>query len=149
MILDSWKNKKYYVNLHPLFGTAFSYIEECMKETVPTGTYEIKGRELFAKVQEYESRMEGQLEVHDRYIDIQFILDGNERIEYVQREGLEASVEYNEKEDVLFLKDTENTMNLILEAGEFAIFFPDDAHKAAMSIGQPEKVKKLVLKVKL
>lgn len=149
MILDSWRNRSYYVNVHPLFGEAFTYIEECLKGTVTTGTYRIKGQDILAKVQEYKSRIEGQLEVHDKYIDIQFIVEGNERIEYVEREGLEMSVEYNEEDDVLFLKDTENIMNLFLKEGEFAVFFPSDAHKAAMSIDYPEKVKKIVLKVKI
>lgn len=149
MILDSWKNRSYYLNAHPLFSEAFAYIEECLERIIVTGTYEIKGQELFAKIQKYETRIEGQLEVHNKYIDIQFMLEGCERVEYIGREGLEATNEYDEKEDILFLKDTSNIMNIFLKAGEFAVFFPNDAHKAAMSIEQPERVKKIVLKVKL
>jgi len=41
------------------------------------------------------------------------------------------------------------TTQLPLEAGMFAIFFPQDIHRPCMQIDGPEKVKKVVIKVKL
>lgn len=149
MILDTWNNRSYYANTHPLFPEAFAYIEEYLKNPVMPGIYEIRGKDLFAKVQEYETRTTGYLEVHDEYIDIQFMVEGIERVEYAYRDGLEAAMPYNEKEDALFLKDCDKGFSFDLTSGSFAIFFPGDAHKPAMCVDMPKAAKKVVLKVKL
>lgn len=149
MILDTWNNKSIYANIHPLFPAAFEYINKLLKNPVQPGTYEIQGESLFAKVQEYKTRTEGYLEVHDAYIDIQYIVDGIECVEYAFRDGLMPATPYNAKEDVLFLMDRAETTGFPLTAGSFAIFFPEDAHKPAMCIDMPKTVKKVVVKVKI
>lgn len=149
MILDTWNNRSYYANTHPLFPDAFSYIEEYLKNPMMPGIYEIRGKDLFAKVQEYETRTAGYLEVHDEYIDIQFMVEGTERVEYADRDNLEPAMPYDEKEDALFLKDCHKCLSFDFNAGSFAIFFPGDAHKPAMCVDAPKLAKKVVLKVKL
>lgn len=149
MILDTWNNRSHYAKTHPLFPEAFAYIEKYLKNPVMPGIYEIRGKDLFAKVQEYETRTAGYLEVHDEYIDIQFMVEGIERVEYAYRDGLEPALPYDEKEDALFLKDCDQGFCFDLTSGSFAIFFPGDAHKPAMCIDAPITAKKVVLKVKL
>lgn len=149
MILDTWKNRDYYVNAHPLFQVAFEYIEEYLKKPVAPGVYEIRGKDLFVKVQEYDTRTEGYLEVHDQYIDIQYMVEGLERVEYAYREGLKPAMPYDEKEDAQFLEDGKECLEFFLKPESFVIFFPDDAHKPAMCIDIPQNAKKLVFKVKV
>ena len=149
MIIDTWNNKTTYANIHPLFPAAFAYIDKLLKNPVQPGNYEIQGDALFAKVQEYETRTEGYLEVHEEYIDIQYIVDGAEHVEYAFRNGLVPAMPYNVAEDVLFLKDCSESKGFSLTAGNFAIFFPQDAHKPAMCMDTPKTVKKVVVKVKI
>lgn len=148
MILDKFGNKDYYVNAHPLFERAFAYIGEYLKNPAEPGVYEICGDDLFVKVQEYETREEGFLEIHDRYIDIQYMLEGAEKVYYTESEGLEPACAYDEKEDVLFFKDREGCVEFLFEAGYFAIFFPNDAHKPSMKVGEKAGARKLVFKVR-
>lgn len=149
MILDRIENKDCYVAAHPLFREAFAFIEEYLKNPGEPGTYEICGTDLYAKVQDYETREEGAFEVHDRYIDIQFMVDGVEKVEYVNRKKLGAAVRHNVEADVLFFKDGEDCVDFLLTPGEFAIFFPDDAHKPSQKAGTAALVRKMVLKVKV
>ena len=149
MILDNWSNRSFYANTHPLFAEAFAYIEEYLKHPAMPGVYELQGKNLFAKVQEYETRTAGYLEVHNEYIDIQFMVEGIERVEYAYRDGLEPAMPYDEKEDALFLRDCDRGFSFDLTSGNCAIFFPGDAHKPAMCIDAPKTAKKVVLKVKL
>ena len=100
-------------------------------------------------VQEYETREEGLLEVHNKYIDIQCMVEGIEKIYYAQRQELEAETEYDEKGDAQFLKDSDNCLEFLFRAGDFAIFFPQDAHKPSMNAAGKAKAKKLVFKVRL
>lgn len=101
------------------------------------------------KVQNYETREEGFLEVHDEYIDVQCMISGMEKVYYTKSKGLTHACDYDENEDVLFLKDREGCVEFLFQAGEFAVFFPWDAHKLAMCVGEKARAKKLVFKVKV
>ena len=149
MIFDKLYNAENYYGLHPLFSKAFDFVKEYIKDPVEPGTYEICGQDLYVKVQNYETRSEGYLEVHDRYIDIQCMIAGVEKIYYSERKGLEPAGDYDEIDDVLFLKDCNGCNAFSFAPGEFAVFFPWDAHKPAMNIESTGRGKKLVFKVKV
>ena len=69
----------------------------------PDGEYEIRGRQIFARVMRYMSipRKEGRLESHRRYADIQALLSGEEYIEWAPLTGDEEA-EYDQEADVSF-----------------------------------------------
>ena len=56
MILDKAYNAKYYLSVHPLFSKVMEYLEAYLEKPVPAGVYEICGKDLFVKVQDYETR---------------------------------------------------------------------------------------------
>ena len=147
MIYDKFENRTRYINTHPGFEKAFAYIEEYLNNPAEPGIYVLDGEKLFAKVQSYQTRSEGYLEVHKKYIDIQFMAEGEEKVYYANKEGLEAACAYDEKEDALFLKDAEEMLEFNFRKGEFVIFFPEDAHKPAMDMKCKKDAKKVVLKV--
>jgi len=149
MIFDKISNSKSYVNTHPLFAKAFAYLESYLKNPVSPGKYEICGEDLYVMVQDYETRDEGLLEVHRKYIDIQCMVEGVEKMFYAQLEDLEAETEYDEKADAQFLKDSDSCLDFLFKAEDFAIFFPQDAHKPAMKLEENANVRKLVFKVRL
>ena len=147
MIYDRIENKDLYVNAHPLFGKAFAFIEEYLKTPKEPGEYKICGDDLFAKVMSYETRSEGFFEVHNKYIDIQFIAEGEEGVGYGQRADFKP-VEVNDEQDYVFMEGDGQKLDFVLNKGEFAVFFPDDAHKPSMDTAQKNNVIKVVLKVK-
>jgi YhcH/YjgK/YiaL family protein len=149
MILDKISNSSSYVNTHPLFAKAFAYLEDYLKNPVAPGKYEICGDDLYVMVQDYETREEGLLEVHRKYIDIQCMVEGVEKMYYAQFQDLEAEADYDEKGDAQFLKEFDNCLEFLFKAGDFAIFFPQDAHKPSMNPDGKVNAKKLVFKVKL
>ena len=146
MIFDRIENKDLYVKAHPLFEKAFAFIEEYLRNPKEPGEYHICGDELFARVLAYDTRSEGQYEVHNKYIDIQFIAEGAERVCYGSRCDFEDT-EYNEAGDFMFLEGDEQRLEFVLHQGEFAVFFPEDAHKPSLDIDQKNQVIKVVLKV--
>ena len=149
MIFDKVSKSKTYVNIHPLFAKAFAYLEDYLKNPVAPGKYEICGDDLYVTVQDYETRDEGKLEVHRKYIDIQCMVEGVEKMDYAQFEDLEVETEYDEKCDAQFLKDSDSGMEFLFRAGDFAIFFPQDAHKPGIKVGSKAKAKKLVFKLRI
>lgn len=148
MILDQIKNKDLYVNAHPLFEKAFGFIEAYVKNPLEPGKYELCGEDLFARIMEYDTKEDCLFEVHNKYIDIQYIAEGAERMAYGCREDF-TLFEYDIEGDFLSLKGGREKLEFVLSEGEFVVFFPEDAHKASLNVKETEKVKKIVLKVKV
>lgn len=149
MIYDSWNNRAMYEKQHPLFSEGFAFIAQCIENFPEPGTYEISGKDLFAKVQAFTTRQKGYYETHDQYIDIQYMAEGEELVYIAHRNELTAKEVYDPVEDVRFYKDDELKSCFVFKAGSFVIFFPDDAHKPSMKMGEPANAKKIVLKVRL
>ena len=152
MVFDSLSNCKLYYGMHPRFQEAFDFIKKAIAENLDPGKYEIDGKELWASVQEYTSKLEAdaKAEAHKNYIDIQFIVSGTEVIEGFDIKYATAKSEYNDVKDVMFYEDYQNAGKGILNANEYGIFFPHDVHKPGMCLsGKQAPVKKIVVKVKV
>lgn len=158
MILDKIQNRSVYETLHKNFGFAFDMIEGAVEDRLPVGKYEFKdtskldGKALWISVQEYETRPreEKKFEGHRDYIDIQFIVSGHEEMEVCDVSRTEALTEYNGEKDVQFFSAKGEPSKLTLQAGDYAVFFPDDIHMPGVSPkGENVTVKKIVAKVKI
>ena len=152
MIFDSLNHSAAYVAVHPLFPAAFEYLSKFDAAT-PDGKYELDGTRLYAAVQRYDTapKANKKWEAHRVYADIQFIAAGTEQIFWAPAPGLQTSVPYNEVKDVEFFApdSVRNEASLIVPAGFFAVFLPQDAHQPGCVIGSPESVMKVVMKVRL
>lgn len=150
MITGNIKNADRYYSLHPLFKAAFeAYLNLTAAKTAP-GTYEINGHELYASVQSYNTRtvLDMKFENHKKYIDIQFVVSGEEYIPSAPVNTLEESEGYNEDEDISFYSDAPaHFTSTYLGEGDFAIFFPEDAHAPRIAVTTPQHVDKIVIKV--
>ena len=152
MVFDNLKNCELYYSLHPRFTEAFDFIKKALAKNLPAGKYEIDGKELWASVQEYTSKLqtEAKAEAHKNYIDIQFIVSGTEVIEGFDIDKATPKTEYNDIKDVMFYEDNTNVTAGVLNANEYGIFFPNDVHKPGMCLnGKQDIVKKIVVKVKV
>ena len=129
---------------------AVAYLKEQDLAAMEVGTYEVDG-DFYFMIQEYETKEPDvcRLETHKNYIDIQWIISGEEEIDTVSRTGLEADEEYDEKRDVAFWKEPEEMCQSILTTGSYAVLPPSIAHKPQMRAGKEAcHVKKCVAKVK-
>ncbi len=79
MILDSLNNAEKYYNLHKEFKTAFEFLNQFDINSLETGEIKINDN-VFAIVAQENSRKEDDayLEAHRQYIDIQYIISGDE-----------------------------------------------------------------------
>lgn len=152
MIFDSLKNCKQYYSINGKFEQAFDFIKKATEENLPVGKYEIDGKELYASVQEYNTKSitDAKFEGHRNYIDIQYIIYGIERVDVVDISKATLNSEYNEIKDVEFYKDNDKSNNCVIESGEYGIFLPHDIHKPGIAYnGISSSVKKIVVKVKI
>src|SRR5687768_1995819 len=80
MILDNIENCATYMNLGPRFKQAFDFIARTDLKSLPLGKHEIDGDNLFVILMEYETKDASDciMENHKKYIDIQYMLRGEE-----------------------------------------------------------------------
>jgi YhcH/YjgK/YiaL family protein len=125
-----------------LSKTDFSVLED--------GKRAIEGAEIYALIMTYSTEPESQrsFEVHQKYLDVQFILHGWEIIFWAPRAQLSPIGAYSPEKDVRFLSG-EARARLQLTAGTFAIFYQEDAHKPNCTWNGPQQVRKVVVKVQV
>lgn len=142
MILDILENAHRYLAMNKGFAKAVEFLQRPELQGLPVGRYEIDGERVYAMVsKDFGLKKEDtRLETHEKYIDIQLILSGTDDIGWKPKSlCTQPSGEYDPESDLQFFADTPNTW-LSIERGEFAIFFPEDAHMPMISSGQIHKV---------
>ena len=147
MIFDTMENACRYAAVSENFAEAFAFIRRAMEEDLPAGRYELKGKELFASIQEYETKSDApDFEAHQAYIDIQALLSGEETMLYANVSDCVPKEAYDAKKDIAFFK-ADAAATLTFKRGSFAVFFPEDAHSPCICTGKPQRVRKVVVKV--
>lgn len=146
MILDTLENGARYQPLHEAFGKAFAFLSDPALAGLPPGRHAIDGDRLFAIVSDGPGRRreEAPLEVHRRYVDIQYVLSGTDEMGWAPAAACAPpAVPYDPDKDIAFLPDRPSAW-ISVPAGSFAIFFPEDAHAPLVSEGI---VRKVVVKI--
>lgn len=152
MIKDSLKYTKNYYNLSDKIKLALKYLEENNLKDFDNGRYDILGNDIYINVQDYNSKSEtqGKWEAHRKYIDIQFIIKGSEKIGVGTIENFQALETYDETKDLEFLKITnDNYQFLNMNENDFTILYPQDVHMPQIAINTPSYVKKAVVKISI
>ena len=144
MIIDKLENMKNY----PVLKEACEALEK-MGYDVAKGSHKISDT-LVLNVNEYNSNenKDGAYEAHEKWIDLQMIISGEEYIRYAKRSAGVMKTEYNPDCDALFMT-VENYDNLGLFRGNFAVFFPEDLHLPGLAVDKSEPIKKYVFKIKI
>ncbi|ARU92776.1 YhcH/YjgK/YiaL family protein [Tatumella citrea] len=125
-----------------LRGTDFTFL--------PAGRIEIDGENMFAQVLDLTTAPieENKPESHYRYLDIQFLASGCEKIGVTINSGKNKTLPTPPGyKDIVFYSPVENESFLTMEPGSFAIFFPEDIHRPACAIREPLAIRKVVVKI--
>ena len=142
MILDVLENARKYVSLHKGFKGAFEFLFRPELKQLAIGRYEIRDGSIFAIVSKEPGRRkeDAQLETHEKYIDIQLVLDGTDEMEWKpKRSCTQPSTEYDPEDDIQLFADAPDAW-ISTRSGSFVIFFPEDAHAPLVSSGSLHKV---------
>ncbi len=149
MIYDSLNNFSTYLCVHPLFADVLAFLKnhEGSLPALMPGSYDINSSSAFASISEYASKpeSEGFLEYHRKFIDVQLVVAGREKIGIAHKDNCRDQ-EYREEKDLGKLEGTADF--ILMDTNNFAIFFPQDAHMPQISCSdRREKVKKVVFKI--
>jgi YhcH/YjgK/YiaL family protein len=148
MILDTLENARLYYALGPRFKKAFDYLAQTDFTKVEKGKYELDGKNLFAIVNEYDTvdSQKEQMEAHKKYIDVQYIVHGTERIGHDLLQQQTPSKAYDADADFWLFGEKPSFFSVIKQ-NMFAIFFPHDLHMPNIMVNKASAVKKVVIKI--
>ncbi|MEI8114054.1 MAG: YhcH/YjgK/YiaL family protein [Bacteroidia bacterium] len=149
MILDELNHSNWYSGISDNLNKGFEFLRNTDLSSLEPGKFKIVGDDVYALVNEYNTKdpQDCLPEAHRIYTDIQYLVSGREAIGFVTLDNQQILSEYDPEKDIAFYSG--ETSPIVLAPGMFAVFFPQDIHRPGMQIGSPEKVKKVVVKVKI
>ena len=103
------------------------------------GRYELDNG-AFCLVQDCKQRPRdgAKFESHKRYIDIQYIVEGEEDMEVADIDTLTLTDEYDEQDDYMLYEGRGALLHF--KKGDFAVYFPEDGHMPSIGDGRTKKV---------
>lgn len=140
MIIDKINNLSLYLNLPKQIKLFVG--EHEFKE----GRNDIDGDKFFAIGLKYQTKeqSEGLWEAHRKYLDIHYIIEGEEIVYISHIDSMRASNDY---QDDYQLFEGEKTHEVFLQKGDFLILYPHEVHKTAIKKNMLSGVQKYVFKV--
>ena len=132
------------------FNAGLNWLSQADFSKLSDGKHPIPGTDMYADIQTYTTKPadECRFESHHEHFDIQFVAEGREHFCVSPAEGL-AVTESHPERDTYFYGSPENAGCVLLNHGDFIIVGPEEAHMPKCAVNAPEKVRKVVIKVKV
>jgi biofilm protein TabA len=134
-------NKKYW-------DEAFAFMKDNDLQSMSPGKYAIDGDNVFAMVTEDATKDfdNTKWESHRNYIDLHYVISGEEKIGVSPVEKAIVTMPYDEMKDIANYKADGKIY--LAKPGTFFIFFPENAHRPGITTGGNKTDKKLVIKIR-
>lgn len=108
---------------------------------------------VYANVEKYLTKNvnNAKFEAHEKYIDIQVLLEGDEYIYFTDKSKLTVKEPYDNSRDIVFYgEDVANYPKIKLDGSNFVMLFPHEAHAPQVCVNNNNsEVKKVVVKIKV
>jgi len=130
------------------WNEAFTFLKTHDLNTIAKGKYPVDGDNVTVSVTIDSSRNldKTNWESHRKYIDLQYVIEGEELMGVCPVEDAKVTNEYNEKKDAANYTAVGKIYPATNDA--FFLFFSSDAHRPNITPGGNKPVKKIVIKVK-
>jgi YhcH/YjgK/YiaL family protein len=138
--------KQYHLN-QAAWDKAFAYLKNTDLTKLVNGRHVIDGTNVFAIVTEAPSKDYDKtaFESHRKYIDLQYVLTGDENMAKAPLASVTVNKPYDEAADIAYYTGEGKIYKV--PAGTFMLFFPTEAHRPNITPGGNKVVKKIVIKV--
>jgi len=129
---------------------AIDFLRQLAPKDLREGKIEIDGQHVFALLQQYETITVDtpKFEYHQKYIDVQYIVSGEEVIGWLPAEQMTITEPYDPDKDICFGTAPKGQITPVhLRAGQLAVLYPEDGHAPKLAVTKPSQVFKIVIKV--
>lgn len=145
MIYDTLDHLERYRGMHPGVLRGLRFLAET-DFSAPQARYEIDGEKIFAFVQDYETKPANDTpEAHRKYIDIQYLIQGEELVGVAPLEAMTEVVEAKPENDIWLYHGP--VAQVPIGNRRFLALFPEDAHAPGVAVDSPAPARKCVVKV--
>jgi biofilm protein TabA len=146
--IDKQKFAKQYQLNQVEWDKAFAYLKNTDLKSLTNGRHVIDGDNVYAIVTEaplkdYDKTV---FESHRKYIDLQYVITGEENMSKAPVTSVTVSKPYDEAADIAYY--TGEGKIYTVPAESFILFFPTEAHRPNITPGGNKVVKKIVIKIK-
>lgn len=141
--------KQQYEASRSTWDKVFEFLADSNKlKSLAPGMYPIDGKNAYASITYAPSKTfeASKWESHRKYIDLQYVITGAEKIGKAPLASVTVTEPYNEEKDVAHYSG-EGTY-YIATPEVFYLFFPDEAHRPNIKVDGYDTVKKMVVKIK-
>ena len=151
MIVSDLEHLRDQVVMTPNMETAINFLLESGQQEHPAGRLTVDGDRVFVEVQAYETIEGGDVtfEGHRTYLDIQYVVEGEEIIAWASIDDATVTTPYGPDGHDYWLGTVpaDRVTNVRLKGGQLAVLYPTDAHAPRRAAGASMPVRKLVVKV--
>lgn len=123
-----------------------------IKPDLPIGRV-VLSDDIYVNIETYQTKpvSEAKFEAHKKYIDIQIVASGKEKIAYTCKHNLTENKPYNLEKDIVFYKEPVNGCpEVCLDGTNFVMLLPHEAHAPQICEDNlPAEVKKIVVKIRV
>ena len=136
----------------PAIAKAVAYLQRTDFTDMPVGRYADPATGYVVQVLDLHTQPKDDLrpEVHQKNIDVQFLVSGTELIGIAADKGNNViHQELLAQRDIIFYQDVEDESWLTMQPGNFAVFYPQDVHRPACINHSPGDIRKVVVKIPL
>lgn len=150
MIVTDLQHIDRQIAMTPSMRQAIDFLRRTDLLDLPDGNVTIDGKRVFAILQRYRTAHidAPKFEYHRKYIDLQYVLSGEEIIGWAPAAGMTASFDYDDGQDICFgLMEPGKWSLARLFAGQLAVLWPEDGHAPRLATEKVCLVRKIVVKV--
>ena len=146
MIVCPWKEIGRYAAVIPGLEEAVAAVAE-LTDLTPRTVPLSDGNKILVQQNTTKDAATQKVETHRNYLDIQYIVEGEETVGWAPTETLTPADEYNPVKDKQMYTGHVDFMRIA--AGYCYVVYPEDAHMPGVHIDEPHNFKKLVVKLKV
>ena len=147
MVVDNIKDIDKYSSLHKDFAIVFDYLKNL--QDVSLGKTILDEGNVWFNAMEIKELAGGPrlFEAHREFIDIHYVLSGEEEFGYSNIDYLTSVQTYDSDSDCEMLEGGIN--KIVLKQGDFVITFPEDAHIPYLRMDDKSKLVHVVAKIRV
>ena len=114
------------------------------------GSYDVGNNDIKMNVGKYFTKSENEKfwESHKKYLDVQIIINGTEKVAISDIRNMEVK-SFDSEKDLVILKG-EKAFDVVMKTGDVLVFFPNDVHKPELNVSENDNsgnIRKIVTKV--
>jgi biofilm protein TabA len=149
MVFDHLTHAPEYFNLGQGIRAALEFLQRTDIGSLTPGRHDVDGDRVFALVSDYDTKEPAETfwEAHRRHIDVQYVHSGRERIGHGDLARFDTEP-YDAERDLVVARGGEGQF-VEVDRGRFVILFPHDVHMPGLTARRQERVRKVVVKVRI